>query len=143
MEERLIELEDRSRRCNLRIDGVEEGKDETWDQCEEKVLEIFTNQLGIEKNVQIERAHRTGKKGSKHSHEKTSKPRAIVLKLNSYKDKIKILKECKKLKGTNIYINEDFSAATMNYRKELWKEVQELLQEGKIAYLNYRSIIVK
>ena len=143
LEEKLIELEDRSRRCNLRRDGVEEGKDETWDQCEEKVLDIFTNQLGIEKNVQIERAHRTGKKGSKRSHEKTRKSRTIVLKLNSYKDKIEILKESKKLKGTNIYINEDFSAATMNYRKELWKEVQELRQQGKIAYLNYRSIIVK
>ena len=107
VEEKLIELEGRSRRCNLRIDGVEEGKDE--------ILDIFTNQLGIEKNVQIERAHQTGKKGSKHSHEKTRKPRTIVLKLNSYKDKIKILKESKKLKGTNIYINEDFSAATMNY----------------------------
>ena len=140
VEAKLIELEDRSRRCNLIIDGVEEGKDETWDQCEEKVLDIFTDQLEIEKNVQIERAHRTGKKGSKHSHEKTRKPRTIVLRLNSYKDKIKILK---KLKGTNIYINEDFSAATMNYRKELWKEVQELRQQGKIAYLNYRSIIVK
>ena len=34
VEEKLIELEDRSRRCNLRIDVVEEGKDETWDQCE-------------------------------------------------------------------------------------------------------------
>ena len=75
VEEKLIELEDRLRRCNLKIDGVEEEKDETWDQCEEKVLDIFTSQLGIEKNVQIERAHRTGKKGSKHSHEKTRKPR--------------------------------------------------------------------
>ena len=66
-----------------------------------------------------------------------------VLKLNSYKDKIKILKESKKLKGRNIYINEDVSAATMNYQKELLKEVQELCQQGKIAYLNYRSVIVK
>ena len=49
VEEKLIELEDRPRRCSLRIDGVEEGKGETWDQCEEKVLDIFTNQLGIEK----------------------------------------------------------------------------------------------
>ena len=106
-------------------------------------MDIFTNQLGIEKKVQIERAHRTGKKGSKHSHEKTRKPRTIVLKLSSYRDKIKILKESTKLKGRNIYINEDFSTATMNYRKELWKEVQELCQQGKIAYLNYRSVVVK
>ena len=64
VEERLIKLEYCSGRWNLRIDGVEEGKDETWDQCEENLLGIFTNQLGIERNVQIERAHRTGKKGS-------------------------------------------------------------------------------
>ena len=34
---KLIELEDRSRRNNLRIDGVEETPNETWDICEGKV----------------------------------------------------------------------------------------------------------
>ena len=31
---KLIELEDRSRRNNLRIDGIDEKPNETWDECE-------------------------------------------------------------------------------------------------------------
>ena len=35
--DKLIGLEDRSRRCNLRIDGVTERKGETWEHCEEEI----------------------------------------------------------------------------------------------------------
>ena len=41
--EKLTELEDRSRRDNLRIDGVEETPNETWDICEKKVHDIVEN----------------------------------------------------------------------------------------------------
>ena len=34
---KLVDLEDRSRRCNLRIDGVTERKDEIWEQCEDEI----------------------------------------------------------------------------------------------------------
>ena len=30
---------------------------------------------------------------------------------------------------------------TVEYRKELWEEVKVLQSQGKIAYLNYRSIV--
>ena len=30
---------------------------------------------------------------------------------------------------------------TVEYRKELWEEVKVLQSRGKIAYLNYRSIV--
>ena len=70
--------------------------------------------------------------------------RTIVCKLLNYKDKVKILRSCKKLKCTNIFINEDFCEATMQYRQDLWKEVKRLREEeDKIAYLQYRSIVVK
>ena len=32
----LVELEDRSRRNNLRIDGMKEEPNETWEACEKK-----------------------------------------------------------------------------------------------------------
>ena len=38
---KLIELEDRSRRNNLRIDGIEEKPNETWEECEEKVQQMI------------------------------------------------------------------------------------------------------
>ena len=70
-----------------------------------------------------------------------SKPRTIVCKLLRFKDKQDILRKAKLLKGTNIFINEDYCHNTVEYRKELWEEVKVLRSQGKIGYLNYRSII--
>ena len=62
----------------------------------------------------------------------------------NYKGKKNILKNAKKLKGKNIFINEDFSHETMELRKELWEKVKKKhREEGKIAYLHYRTIVVK
>ena len=47
------------------------------------------------------------------------------------------------LKGSNIFINEDFCFETMQLRKELWEEVKNLRSKVQIAFLNYRSIVVK
>ena len=57
---KLIELEDRSRQNNLRIDGVEETPNETWDNCEGKVQDIVKNKLGITAEFELGRCHRTG-----------------------------------------------------------------------------------
>ena len=37
VEEKLIVLEDRPRRNNLRVDGIVENSGETWEDCEEKL----------------------------------------------------------------------------------------------------------
>ena len=55
---KLIELEDRSRRNNIRIDGIEDDQNETWDSCEEKVQKLIKEKLGLENEVEIERCHR-------------------------------------------------------------------------------------
>ena len=34
---KIVDLEDRSRRNNLRIDGICEKENETWDECEQEV----------------------------------------------------------------------------------------------------------
>ena len=53
---KLVELEDRSRRNNLRIDGLQETPNETWKTCEEKVQEVLKNNFA--KEVEIDRCHR-------------------------------------------------------------------------------------
>ena len=101
---KLIDIEDRSRRSNLRIDGISESRNETWEECEEEIQRVFNEKLCV-KNVQIERAHRSKRnKGNKNS----GKPRTIVCKLLNYKQKEEILRNIKKLKGSNIFINEGF-----------------------------------
>ena len=140
IQHKLIELEDRSRRNNMRIDGIKEEEGKTWEISEAKVTKVFKEKLGIEKEIIIERAHRT-KRNYKDKDKK--RPRTIVLRLANFKDKNIILKNVNKLKGSDVYINEDFSRETTELRKKLWEEVKQLRSEGKFAYLNYRSIITR
>ena len=77
---------------------------ERWDDCERKVKENFMDKLELENDIIIERAHRA----KKSNYGKKDQPRTIVCKLLSCKDKIKVLQNCKKLKGGHIYINENF-----------------------------------
>ena len=50
----LADLEDRSRRCNLRLERITEKKGETWERCEQEIQNIFKEKLGLE-NINIER----------------------------------------------------------------------------------------
>ena len=77
------------------------------------------------------------------NNERRSRPRRIVCKLLRFKDKQKIIQKSKKLKNTGIFVYEDFCKDTMDLRKQLWEEVSEHRANNKIAYLNYRSVIVR
>ena len=59
---KVIELEDRSRRNNLRIDGIIETDNDSWESCEKQSQKIIKEKLEIEKNIKIDRCHRAGKK---------------------------------------------------------------------------------
>ena len=51
-------LEDRSRRNNLRIDGIKQKVGESWQDCEAEVEKLFREKLDIEDEVIIQRTHR-------------------------------------------------------------------------------------
>ncbi|XP_047140330.2 uncharacterized protein LOC124815602 [Hydra vulgaris] len=133
---RTTDLENRSRRNNLRIDGLVEKPGESWSECEIAVKEIFNKSPKISSEVVIERAHRIGPINNK-------KPRTIVLKFLNFQDKNKILNAVKNLKGTGVYINEDFSQETIEQRRKLWEEVKRLRSEGKNAILNIIKYLVE
>ena len=59
-----VELEDSFRRSNLRIDGIAEGPNENWEQCEEQLQNVFKEKLGLD-HAQIERAHQEERKNGK------------------------------------------------------------------------------
>ena len=54
---KLTELEDRSRRNNIRIDGISEEPGETWEECERKVHRLLSKELDIN-DVIIEHSHK-------------------------------------------------------------------------------------
>ena len=76
---KLRNLGDRSRRDNLRFDGIEEWEEESWVDTEQNLKDTLGDILGIQ-NVKIERAHRVGDK-------KRSPCRTKVAKLSSFKTK--------------------------------------------------------
>ncbi|XP_065645840.1 calcium-binding and coiled-coil domain-containing protein 2-like [Hydra vulgaris] len=132
---KLRQLEDRLRRNNLRIDGITENENENWDDTEKKVISLFENNLSLS-NINIERAHRTGKKDG-------NKSRTIVVILLHYKDKVKALHAANKLKGSGMYINEDFSFETNEIRKKLVDEMKLHRKNGKYSIIIYDKLIVK
>ena len=145
VEEKMADLEDRSRRNNLRFDGIFEENDESWERSEVIIRDVISNKLDIdEKNVRIERAHRSGKMQLKDGLKNNK--RTIVVKFLSYKDKDKqhILQKFRerKLWNENLYINEDFSIYTMLKRKELFWQAREMRDRGINAKIVYNRIVV-
>ena len=58
---------ERSRQNNIRVNGIPENQNETWEETENKLKVLIKEELKIEKEIVIERAHRTGKsKENKH-----------------------------------------------------------------------------
>ncbi|XP_065640479.1 uncharacterized protein LOC136073055 [Hydra vulgaris] len=135
LNKKTLDLENRSRRNNLRLDGIFEKPNENWNECENAVKEMFKKQLKISNEIIIERGHRIGQP------KEDKKPRTIVLKLLNFQDKTKILNATKNLRGTGIYVNEDFAKETMESRRMLWEEVKKLRLEGKYAVIKYDKIV--
>ena len=49
LKEKLRKLEDKSRRDNLRVDGIPEYEEEPWDDTEELLKDALREKLGINK----------------------------------------------------------------------------------------------
>ena len=127
MEDEYLVLENQSRRNNIKITGVPEGEEEkTWDDTEAIVKNLISDKLGIEGEVEIERAHRVGKKqrlnvpqrrhdGSASQEHRA--PRPIIAKIQSWKTKEHILRVARKKKPRSVVFMGDFSKRTSERRR--------------------------
>ncbi|KAJ3607486.1 hypothetical protein NHX12_024537 [Muraenolepis orangiensis] len=113
--------EGQSRRSNVVLDGIGEEPGETWEQTEEKVKDILVDKLKLQRGIEIERAHRTGKPAANNT-----RPRPIVVKFLRFKVRSAVLERDKNLRGTNIYINEDYTDTVRMKRKELLPKLWEV-----------------
>ena len=129
-------LEDQSRRNNLRFEGVEEQEEENWEQTAEKIRKIAQNNLGIPTGVTIERAHRIGER-------KYNRPRTIIAKFLHFGEKQDILRKSYKLKGTNIFVNEDLCEASQEKRREQLPLLRDAKRDGKLAYFVHTKLIIR
>ena len=84
---KLGEEEGRSRRNNLRINGINKEKGKTWEMCKTKIKNIFQEKLEIQDNIIIERTHRTKGKTTRNNTARTNQPIIIVVNLPTIKIK--------------------------------------------------------
>ena len=129
LEDKLDSAENHSKRNSLLFYGIPTAAGETRSDCEDKVMNIIKTDMKITDGVAIERAHRVGK--------------ANIIKLQSYKDKQKILKGAKNLASTNkvIPIREDFSQAVQTKRSKLVPMMKTLRKHGKGASLRFDKLV--
>ncbi|XP_037501748.2 uncharacterized protein LOC119375606 [Rhipicephalus sanguineus] len=135
MNRKIEELENRSRRSNLIVYGVEEQQNESFQKLHDFVSkEIFEDTLDI-KTAGIERIHRLGR-----TREGEPKNRPIILKLLDYRDKVKILQSCSKLKGSGFSISEDYSFGVRETRRKLWNVTKENRDRGERVRLIFDKV---
>ena len=130
------QIEDHTRKRNIRIEGLNETKQENWEQTQVKVQELLNNKLDLE-NVKVDFAHRVNRKQNR------SGPRPIIARLMHDSDKDKTMRSSWKLKGSQIYVNEDLSEFTLQKRKDQMTEMKNARQAGKIAYFKKEKLVIK
>ena len=65
------------------------------------------------RKIEVERTHRTGKPTTSPG----DRPRPIVAKFLRFKDKVAVLERAKNLRGTYIFLNEDYPEAVRQKRE--------------------------
>lgn len=132
LEQRVTELENYSRRWNLRLFGVAENKDQNVRQ---EVIHICQSILPEHKDKLpdvIDSVHRLGqlKKGA-------TKPRGIIMQFSAriYRDAVwKAAKKSTFLQNNKLRFAEDLSPAVRERRMQLWPLVAKAREQGKAAY---------
>ena len=141
----LNDAEQYSRRNCLKFYGVKEANGIT-ENTDDTICKIVNDQLGVSLTPSdIDRSHRVaapkrdeGEREASRAGKKTTRPRAIIVKLATYRKRSEILKLRRKLKGTGVAIEE---ALTKTNQDLLWaaKRHEKVLEawpsDGRIVIL--------
>ena len=137
--DKLEYLENQSRRNNIRIDGLSEEENESWETTAEKVKHVLREKLDLAAEPDIERAHRVGRvvAGSRR------RPRTIVCRLRDWRQKDSIIRSARRIKPAGLFFNEDLAKETMEKREDQRPKMEEAKRNGKMAYFVLDRLIVK
>jgi len=131
MEDKLLDLETRSRLNNLRLVGLLEGA-EGEDPCSflEKWIPEALNLLARGSTVNIERAHRVGP-----AREASAPPRTLIMKFLGYREKQVVLTAAKankdiQYKGQQVKFYPDLATGIHQLRKQFDPVRRELRNRG-------------
>ena len=125
-------------KSNLIIRGIIEEAQESVDKCKELAKKFFKDQMEIQDEVELVKAHRIGV-GNKGD-------RPMLVKLSDIRDKATIFKSVSKLKGKENAKSVDddldpIDAETKNYYRDLVKENKEWDEDKKLQIKMHRGKI--
>ena len=84
-------LENQSQRNNIRVNGIPESDNETWEDAEVKVKRAIKEKLDLE--VDIERAHRVERRKTKSGQPNQNQSTTIVCRLRDWKQREQVLRK--------------------------------------------------
>ena len=142
-QEKVIALENYSRRENLRFMNVPEQEGEN---CANIIYDIIENELNMDvENLQFHAIHRVGKR---RSSDETSKayPRRIIARFLCREDRDMVPKAKGRLRNSsqyeNVYITQDYAKAIQMERKVLIKAMFLARKKGMKAKVVDRNLVV-
>ena len=137
LKKKMNDMEDRDRRVNLVLHGVEEKRGESEAEVLESFVEETSKLSGIRVQAEnIVRLHRLGRPAP-------GKKRPIIAKFISDIFKTRVLRAAKKQsKGERCQLSEDFSAKTRLARNKLRPLVSKAYQSGRKAFLNVGQAVI-
>ena len=120
------------KRNNVIIHGLHRPEDETAQDLEENVRYMFRDKLELTKTIHFDRQHRLN-----------AKPNSPVIGCCTYyKEKLEVLKAKGKLRGTKVFIGEDFSMRVWELRRRLIPHLKKAKAEGKRATMIYDHLMI-
>lgn len=126
------DIENRSRRNNLLFYGIPRAENESSQDCEKHLQQFLKDSLQVQEPVPFDRVHRMS--------DKPDSP--IIARCTFYKDRGDILRAKGKLKGTRVFVGEDFSQRVRSIRKALTPYLKEAKQAGKRAVMVFDHLLV-
>lgn len=131
LKEEVLDLKSRSMRDNLIFRNIPEVQNEN---TEEVLTQFLSEKMNIE-NICFERVHRMWEKKSKVRTQTVQRPNLIVAKFTFFKDRERVRKAAKMLKGTNFSIQEQFPEEIEARRKPLYPLLKAARKDDKRASL--------
>ncbi|XP_050704468.1 uncharacterized protein LOC126989892 [Eriocheir sinensis] len=113
----------------------ERGATETWEQTAAAVTSLLEEKMQLPGLV-LERAHRVG---VRHD----GRPRPIVARFSRYCDREAVMRNSKKLRGTNIFVNDDLCAASQAVKNAQMPLLKQARAQGKVAFFRHTKLIIK
>ncbi|XP_039290960.1 uncharacterized protein LOC120352785 [Nilaparvata lugens] len=131
--EKISRLEKKVRERNIVIHGL---KNDNTSDLKSLVIELIRGKLDVRiENWEVDFVRRIGK-----NEDNTARP--IVLALTTLSKKTEVLKNSKKLKGSNISVSEDYPEDVQQIRKSLRNDLVTARKEGKYAVIKYDKLVV-